>query len=250
VSLAGGRLAIRGLALQLADPVTAVERERSGRRSLIMIAGGKLDCEGVVLGMPVSGKPVGEATPAAFVTVAGADPVDAEITLVGVRAGGDADLLEVAATGGGKLALRWEGGAVVTSRHLIALEGTRSPMVLECVLENVVAACGNGLVVSRDSVAVPLPVRLSMRASGCRFAVTDPGRPFVEWSGIGTPTDYAAGADWQDRHGRYEGGPIFMRIDGAAERVELPFGDPAVPLVHDPVVGTLPKPGDWAGWGL
>jgi hypothetical protein len=89
-----------------------------------------------------------------------------------------------------------------------------------------------------------------MRAEGCRFLVSDSSRPFVEWSGIGTPAEYAAAADWQDRHGRYEGGAVFMRIDGAAERVEQPFGDPGVPLVHDPVVGGLPRPADWDGWGI
>jgi hypothetical protein len=89
-----------------------------------------------------------------------------------------------------------------------------------------------------------------MQASGCRFVVTDPMRPFIECSGIATPAEYASAVTWQDRHGRYEGGGAFLRIDGAAERVEQAFGEAGLTLVHDPVVGSLPQPGTWPGWGL
>jgi hypothetical protein len=178
------------------------------------------------------------------------EPADIEVRLAGVRAAGDADLLAVAAAGGGRMQVRWKGGELLTPRHLLAFDGGRAPADVECDFADVVATCGSGILISRDSVALPRPIRLALRAESCRFVVTDPTRPFLEWSGIGTPAEYAAAADWQDRRGRYEGGEVFMRIDGAAERVEQSFGDPAVPLVHDPVVGSLPRPADWAGWGL
>jgi hypothetical protein len=41
-----------------------------------------------------------------------------------------------------------------------------------------------------------------------------------------------------------------MRIDGAAERVEVAFGEQGFPLVHDSLVGSLPRPATWPGWGL
>jgi hypothetical protein len=250
VTLAGGHLVVQGLVFQLADQPPAAGGESAGRRSLLTLSGGSLNCESVVLQMP--GDPEGAAgtAPAAFVTILAAAAADIEVRLAGVRAAGDADLLAVAASGGGRIQVRWQGGELVTPRHLMALEGARAPVTVACDLSNVVAACGTGIMVSRDSVALPRPVRLSLRAESCRFAVTDPSRPFLEWSGIGTPAEYATAADWQDRGGRYEGGAVFKRIDGAAERVEQSFGDPGVPPAHDPVVGSLPRPADWAGWGL
>ena len=250
VTLAGGRLVIQGLALHLAETPAPDRAERGPRRSLVTVSGGRLECESVVMRMPDEQKGAGETAPAAFVTVTGTESADVRIRFSEVRAAGDAELVEVAAAGGGRIVLRWDGGAVVTPRHLVALEGARAATVVECDCANVVAACGSGIVVSRDSVALPRPVRLSMRAEGCRFVVSDPSQPFVEWSGIGTPAEYAVVADWQDRDGRYEGGAVFMRIDGAAERVEQHFADLVVPLIHDPVAGSLPRPADWAGWGI
>jgi hypothetical protein len=250
VTLSNGWLTIEGVSLQLLDPAALAGSERWGRRSLVTVSGGTLECRSLVLRMPGDWQMSGDAVPAAFVTVAATDPATVEVLFSEVRAAGDANLIEVSVAGGGRVKVRWKDGAVVTPRHLVALEGARSPAAVECDLADVVAACGSGIVASRDSVALPLPVRLSVRAEGCRFLVGDSSRPFVEWSGIGTPAEYAAAADWQDLHGRYEGGAVFMRIDGAAERVEQPFGDPGVPLVHDPVVGGLPRPTDWDGWGI
>ena len=250
VTLAGGHLVVQGLSLQLADQPRFAGGESAGRRSLIRISGGRLECESAVLRMPGDPAVAADTTPAAFVAIAAVEPADIEVRLAGVRAAGDADLLAVAAAGGGRMQVRWKGGELLTPRHLLAFDGGRAPADVECDFADVVATCGSGILISRDSVALPRPIRLALRAESCRFVVTDPTRPFLEWSGIGTPAEYAAAADWQDRRGRYEGGAVFMRIDGAAERVEQSFGDPAVPLVHDPVVGSLPRPADWAGWGL
>ena len=65
-----------------------------------------------------------------------------------------------------------------------------------------------------------------------------------------TPADYAAAVTGQDRHGRYEGGAAFLRIDGSAERVEQAFGEAGLTLVHDALLGSLPQPATWPGWGL
>lgn len=245
----GGSLAVRGVGLHLADAPGADGR-KAARRSLVTVVAGRFECVGGVLRMPDGDPPVGEPRAAAFFTVAGPDAVDAEISLAGVRAAGGADLFQVAAAGGGRVVLRWDGGAASTPAHLLSLEGSRATVSVECRFEDLVAACGTGLVISRDSPVSPLPARLVMQASGCRFVVTDPMRPFIECSGIATPAEYAAALTWQDRNGRYEGGTAFLRIDGADERVEQAFGEPGLSLVHDPVAGTLPQPASWTGWGL
>jgi hypothetical protein len=244
-----GSLVVRGVAIHLAD-ASGTDGRTIGRRSLVTVAAGRFECEGAVLRMPDGEPPPGEPRAAAFVTVAGPDAVDAEIALVGVRAAGGADLFQVAAPGGGRIVLRWDGGAASTPGHLLALEGCRTAVTVECRFENLVAACGAGLVLARDAASLPLPARLVMQAAGCRFVVTDPLRPFIECVGIATPAEYTAAVTWRDRHGRYEGGSSFMRIDGAAERVEVAFGEQGFPLVHDSLVGSLPRPATWPGWGL
>jgi hypothetical protein len=244
-----GSLVVRGVGLHLADPAM-VDGKRAARRSLVTVQAGRFECEGGVLRMPDGELPAGEPRAAAFFTVSGQDSVDAEISLAGVRAAGGADLFQVAAPGGGRVVLRWDGGAASTPGHLLSLEGSRTTVAVECGFEDLVAACGAGLVVARDAASLPLPARLVMQASGCRFVVTDPTRPFIECSGIATPAEYASAVTWQDRHGRYEGGAAFLRIDGAAERVEQAFGEAGLTLVHDSLVGSLPQPATWPGWGL
>ena len=244
-----GSLAVRGVGLHLADPAVVDER-RATRRSLVTVQAGRFECEGSVLRMPDVESTAGEPRAAAFFTVSGQDSVDAEISLAGVRAAGGADLFQVAVPGGGRVVLRWDGGAASTPGHLLSLEGSRTTVAVECGFEDLVAACGSGLVVSRDAASLPLPARLVMQASGCRFVVTDPTRPFIEFSGIAAPAEYVSAVTWQDWHGRYEGGAAFLRIDGAAERVEQPFGEAGLTLVHDALVGSLPQPATWPGWGL
>lgn len=248
VTLAGGQLVVQRLSLHLALQPMVADREAAGRRSLITVSGGRLELESVVLRMPGDAAVAADPSPAAFVAITAAEPTDVEVSLKGVQAAGDADLLVVAAAGGGRMQVRWRGGELRTPRHLLVFEGGRERAAVVCDFAELVAVCGSGILVSRDSVALPRPAGLELRAESCRFVVTDPTRPFLEWSGIGTPAEYAAAADWQDRRGRYEGGAVFVRIDGAAERVEQSFGDPAVPLVHDPLVGNLPRPADWDGW--
>jgi len=248
VRLEGGELTLRGLALHLEPDAAAVDAAPS-ERSLFRVAGGRLVCEDVVLRMP--GDPrrrTVEAGVAAFVRVAGPVSPGVAVLLTGTRAAGDADLLAVAVTGGGRVEFRWLGGAIVTPRRLLSLEGSQTVTMVDCVLENLVAACGAGVAACLDSPASPLPVRLSSTASACRFVVTDPSRPFVEQAGIGSPQDYADALVWQDHQGRYEGGAVFRRIDGAAERIDLPFGDATLPLLHTAVTGQAPQPLEWAGW--
>jgi serine/threonine protein kinase len=247
VRLAGGQLVIRGLAVHLVEPAGGGPPVEPGPR-LFQLEGGSLICEAAVLRMPGDPRSAGpESDRGAFVAIGGSQPV--ELHFIGVRAAGDATLIDVGGNAGGRVSFRWDAGAVLTPRRLLTVEGSRTGSEVSCTLENVVAACGGGLVSIWDPASRPVPSRLTMQASGCRFIVADSTRPFIEQSGIASPDDYAAAVSWEDRHGRYEGGRVFRRIDGAAERVEIPFDDPAVSLVHEGAVGSLPQPSDWVGWG-
>ena len=216
---------------------------------LFEVVGGSLRCEGVVLRMPSTPDRTSAGEPAAaFVAIADSPDAAAENRLVfrGVRAAGDATLVSVDAPGGGRTVLRWDGGAVVSPGLFLAVEGSRNTgVVVDVTLTDVVVASGSGLVAMRDSAARPIVPRLKLTATGCRFVVTDPSRPFVDQAGIALPADYLAACRWEDRHGRYEGGSVFRSIAGGAAEV---FGDDGAPVVNEPFSGGLPRPAEWSGW--
>ncbi len=246
-----GQLTLSGIAVRAADG----PRPSAERRALFSVSGGSLVCEAVVLRMPSAvrrgaGIP---SEPASFVHVGdapGGSGMDSTtLNFRGVRAAGDATLVAVEAPRGGRVDFTWDTGAAVT-RRLIAAEGTRSgDLVITSTISDVVAACSEGLVSLRDAPALPRIPKLEFEATGCRFVVADSTRSFVEQAGIADPDAYLAAMGWQDRHGRYEGTRTFLRIDGAAERVELGFGPPPAAFVHDDRPGLAPDPSGWAGWG-
>lgn len=250
VEIGAGSLTLSGLTVQLPEGTRPV----AGRRSLFTISGGRLACEAVVLRMPAARRSAAAAAePAAFVQVvdaaASTTPPETVIELAGVRAAGDATLVDVQAARGGRVSVRWDSGAALT-RRLVAAEGSRSgDVVINATFTDLIAACSDSLVTLRDSPAWPRLAAVEVQATGCRFVVADPARSFIEQAGIAEPEAYLTALSWRDRHGRYEGSRVFQRIDGSAERVEVPFGQPNVPLVHDPRVAALPDPADWAGWG-
>jgi hypothetical protein len=248
IMINGGALTLQGIAVRLVATEDAGSDRAGG--PLFELSGGSLRCEEVVLRMP--GRPDASSpaeSAAAFVTISDAADVTADNKLVfqGVRAAGDATLVAVDAPAGGRTSLRWDGGAVVTPRRLLTVAGSRTTGVaVDVTLSDVVAVCGDGLVMMRDSAARPIVPRLKMSATGCRFVVTDPSRAFVDQVGIALPADYLAAFQWEDRHGRYEGGSLFrMTSDGITEG----FGDGAAPVVNGSVAGGLPRPADWSGWG-
>jgi hypothetical protein len=249
IDVGDGSLTLGGLTVQLSDG----SRPASGRRSLFTVAGGRLSCEAVILRMPARRAAANAFEPAAFLQVidptASPAPPETVIELAGVRAAGDATLVDVQTARGGRLSLRWNSGAAIT-RRLVAAEGSRSgDVVIAMTLADVVAACSESLVTLRDSPAWPRIAAVEVKSSGCRFVVADPTRAFVEQAGIADPEDYLAAVDWLDRNGRYEGSRIFRRIDGAAEREELAFGQATVPpLLHDSRVGPVPDPAAWDDW--
>jgi serine/threonine protein kinase len=245
-----GSLTLSGIAVRMA----AGPRPAVGRRTLFAINGGRLSCDAVVLRMPTVRRSASvPSEPASFVQVGDAPkpgmPTIATIDFRGVRIGGDATFLAADAPRGGRIDLTWDTGVALT-RRLVAAEGTRSgDLVIAAVLTDIVAACGEGLVGLRDSPSLPRVPRLQLNATGCRFVVADPSRAFIEQAGIAEPEAYQSAFSWQDRHGRYEGTRTFQRIDGAAERVDTAFGQPAAPFVHDARAGVTPDPSGWAGWG-
>jgi hypothetical protein len=81
-------------------------------------------------------------------------------------------------------------------------------------------------------------------AERCRF-LTPPGETLLEQAGIGLPDAYRAAIEWSDSSGRYEGASVFRRIDGAAEREEMPFSTVTPALRHEASIGGWAEGNPW-----
>lgn len=208
---------------------------------LVLVApGAALEMRSTTLSRSSPGGPggAGRAEPPAGACVrvgpSGAASARTRLRFVGVQAAGEGTFL--VADPGTVTDVEWNGGACsLADRFLRAggaprgAPGTR----LVVVLEDATIACRAGFAALVDSAAAPTIPALDVRARRCRFAV-DAGAVFVEQVGIGTPEAYRGSVQWSDEGGSYEGGEAFRRIDGAAEREELPFPEP---------VGRLPSDG-------
>lgn len=240
-----GDVVVRGVAMRLAG-----DSGVSGG-CLFAIRSGRLVCEETSLVMPGD---AGADTPhamssPAFVSLAsavGGGPIACSLVFNRVRASGDAMFLDATHAASGRTAVRWVEGAFVSPQPLIVSAGTPAdPLEVDCELDGVEVACRHGVAMLQDASTRPVPARLRMRASDCRFVVSDMSRPFIEQSGEADEDEYRAACQWIDARSRYEGGGAFRVIDAATERVDEAVRDVVPPLFHDPTPGRLPDPVSW-----
>ncbi len=172
-----------------------------------------------------------------------ASPVaSTRIALTETTVDGDMTFLEV--TGAGRVDLVWTGGALHTDGRCIVVEGAAREVedgtLLTVTTRQTVFACREGFACLLDSPARPTEPRLEVTATGSRF-LTPEGVPLIEQSGIEDPEVYRGRVRWVDAGSRYEGSPIFRRIDGAAERVEIDFASLPLPMQFLPQIEAWPK---------
>ena len=240
-----GVLELRGVGVRLtAEPSP---RERT---ALFALRSGRLVCDDVTLRMPGGVTAASRPVAAAFVAFAGDVAEDGcEVTLSRTRAAGNADFLDASGARGGAFTVRWSEGAFVSPDRLVIAAGSASGDGVGIALElaHVAVACGDGVAALRDTAAAPVPARLEVRASDCRFVIGDV--PLVEQSGVGDVEGYRQACTWNDEHSRYEGGRSFRRIDGPTAGLELGFDEFDPPVSHEPRPGPWPDPAAWNGWG-
>jgi len=168
-------------------------------------------------------------------------PKASRIDVVETVIRGDMTFLEVA--GEGQVTLNWSGGSLATKGRCLVVEGAERDAeqgtLLIVSLRQGLFACQEGFACLLDSPARPTEPRLEVTATGCRF-LTPEGVPLIEQSGIEDPEVYRGRVRWTDAGSRYEGSPIFRRIDGAAERVEVDFASLAQPLQFVPQIDNWP----------
>jgi hypothetical protein len=167
----------------------------------------------------------------------GGAALEAVVRLSGVQAVGEGTFL--AAERGTSMEIGWSGGRCVTGGRFLRIDGgpRAGPATsVRLALRDTVLANQEGFALLVDSPADPTMPNLRVSAERCRF-LTPPGLTFIEQSGIGQPDAYRAAVEWNDAGGRYEGATVFRRIDGAAEREEIPFTGVSPTLRHEPSIG-------------
>lgn len=164
------------------------------------------------------------------------------IELVETTVEGDMTFLEV--TGAGRVDLLWTGGSLNTGGRCIVVEGAGRDVeegtVLTVTTREGLFACREGFACLLDSPARPTEPRLEVTATSSRF-LTPEGVPLIEQSGIEDPEVYRGRVRWIDAGSRYEGSPVFRRIDGAAERVEIDFASLAQSMQFLPQIEAWPE---------
>jgi serine/threonine-protein kinase len=241
-----GTLEVRGVGLRL-----AVEPSARGRTAMFFLRSGRLVGDDTTLRMP--GTPAAERRAVgatAVVSVAGEIPGGhCELSLIRARVAGAADFLDASGAPGGTIAVRWSDGAFVSPGHLVLAAGAASGggVAIDVELSDVAVACGGGVAWLADTAAAPVPARLVMLASDCRFVLGH--APLVSQTGVGDPDDYRQACLWTDDDSRYEGGSGFRRIDSAGGAELVGFDEMVPPVAHDPRPGPWPDPAAWNGWG-
>ncbi|MGB8854894.1 MAG: serine/threonine-protein kinase [Pirellulales bacterium] len=242
-----GRLAVEGVSLRLAAEAT------SGRKpALVVLSSGSFACIDSLLVMPGDPEmPAAGAVDAApaFISVL-ADGQDGDvacgITMQRSWVLGNAVFLDTAATSGGRIALSWTGGGLMTPRPVIVTDGARdavASLMVEAMLADAVFACRTAFVSLHDSPTRPVPARFQGAAKACDFLLD--GEPLIVQNGVREPADYDAACTWRDQGSRYAGTDTLRRVDGAAERIETMFRDQPAAMRHVPRVAAWPDAATW-----
>ena len=237
--------------------VTALPRAEGIATSLFAVRGpSRLECVDtrlqmlrgfdVASGDGVVQESIGED---AFVEIlASADGEEAvsacEIRMLRSTVEGEANFLEIAAPL--PVDVVWNDSSLIDALRFAVMVGAEPAAAvgprLRLQLGNGRFRCREGFASLRDSASRPVLPLLQASAEGCRFQVAR-GRALLDQSGIGDPDSYRVAIEWLDSGGRYEGSPIFRRIDGAAERVEIDYAAASQDLLH------VADDADWDGDG-
>ncbi len=68
-------------------------------------------------------------------------------------------------------------------------------------------------------------------AEHCQFVIPE-SSVLLEQVGVAEPEAYQRAIQWRDHRGRYEGGRIFRKIDGAGELIEIDYSSAGQPLEY------------------
>ena len=131
------------------------------------------------------------------------------------------------------LSLSWIGGAVTTKRRFLTVDGSSVNSVksvdMQLQLRDATFTCNKGFARLADAPGQDKIPQMSVLAEHCRFVISE-SSVFLEQVGVAEPEAYQEAVQWSDHRGKYEGGRIFRKIDGAGDPIEIDYSSAGQPM--------------------
>ena len=139
-----------------------------------------------------------------------------------------------------EISLSWTGGGVTVDQRFLTVRSssTRSfePAKVQLRLRDATFACQNGFTRLEDAPGQDDVPQLRVIVDRCRFIIPE-SVVLLEQVGVAEPEVYQRAINWTDNRGRYEGGSIFRKIDGAGNAIEIDYSSAGQPLDYQDFPG-------------
>jgi serine/threonine protein kinase len=133
------------------------------------------------------------------------------------------------------LSLSWIGGAVTTRNRFLTVDTSSVNSVesvqLQIQLLDASFVCKKGFARLADAPGQDDVPQMRVTAEHCRFVIPE-SSVLLEQVGVAEPEAYQRAIHWRDHRGRYEGGRIFRKIDGAGDLIEIDYSSAGQPMEY------------------
>ena len=138
------------------------------------------------------------------------------------------------------LSLSWIGGAVTTKKRFLTVDGSSVSSVksvdLQLQLRDATFTCNKGFARLADAPGQDDIPQMRVLAEHCRFVISE-SSVLLEQVGVAEPEAYQEAVHWSDHLGKYEGGRIFRKIDGAGDPIEIDYSSAGQPMEYQGISG-------------
>ena len=133
------------------------------------------------------------------------------------------------------LSLSWIGGTVTTGNRFLTVDtnsvSSGESVQLQLQLLDATFVCKKGFARLADAPGQNDVPQMRVTAEHCRFVIPETS-VLLEQVGVAEPEAYQGAIHWSDHQGRYEGGRIFRKIDGAGDLIEIDYSSAGQPMEY------------------
>ena len=138
------------------------------------------------------------------------------------------------------MTLFWSGGGVTVDQRFLTVRSSSTrlfePAKVQLRLRDATFACQDGFTRLEDAPGQDDVPQLRVVVDRCRFFVPE-SVVLLEQIGVAEPEVYQRAINWTDNLGRYEGGSIFRKIDGAGNAIEIDYSSAGQPMDYQDFPG-------------
>ncbi len=133
------------------------------------------------------------------------------------------------------MSLFWRGGGVTVDQRFLTVRSSSTrpfePAKVQLHLRDATFACQDGFTRLEDAPGQDDVPQLRVVVDRCRFIIPE-SVVLLEQVGVAEPEVYQRAINWTDNLGRYEGGSIFRKIDGAGNAIEIDYSSAGQPMEY------------------